>query len=150
MMTRKIVRDFQNQLVEIFSELGIEIHYWPQANTDSSIEIQTSPNTIVLHVHESSSDQTWWGLNMNQLEILKRSDVNWYVVLLDHTIDEGYIFSPRDVIQNEDRWYIGQKEGAYKVHKHRIPVKLRFHNFDELLIRVMENTALAVKSEIKK
>jgi hypothetical protein len=132
-----------DQFLQLFREYAAR-HWllassWPGARRFSPNVVRLSeiPSDILLYVKDRSDPPGFWGLNEPQLHEIRRSGLQWYVVLLVGAEEDAYLL-PSEFVDHaiaEDRW--SRDSHDYKVHEGaELDGAERFRSFDELFARL--------------
>jgi len=106
--------------------------------TANLLEIATSPRRTVLYVKDRSEPPGFWGLNESQLNALRQSNIDWHVVLLVGSGENGYVLSSEQVekaIQSR-KW--SRSDTDWKIHEGpELSGAFRFNVFQDLFNKVL-------------
>ena len=115
-----IVSEFRSQFAVELVAQGVTEKRWSGATrkSDHMLELNTKPGRTILYIKESNKDPGFWGLTRNQLEALRTSTLDWYVILLLRSSTSGYLLSSGQVERRiDDGRFELSGDGDHKVNE---------------------------------
>jgi len=137
----EISREFISLLKQAGEARGFRCSPWYGGTRRISrniIEILGSLNCLV-YFKVRSGEPLRWGVTVNRIEELNRSDKKWFIVLLYESPETGYLLSSDDVNRYRSIWALG-RDGDYKVGPGSyLQFNRPFNSFAEFVVRLINS-----------
>jgi len=139
-----LLRPFVHKLERAAAQRSGSVATWEGGGarkTSNILEVVPMPRAapLLLYVKTRSESGGFWGLRKNQMDALRGSGRNWFVVLLIGPGETGYVLSSDQVERSitERKWSFGHA-GDYKVHEnHEIKGAAEFNDWKALIASVI-------------
>jgi hypothetical protein len=131
---------FADRLARRCKGHGLRAGRWGGASrrTGNVLEIIARPRSTVLYVKDRSEPPGFWGLNESQLDSLRQSRSDWYVILLVGSAEQGYLLTSEQVERaiSTRKWSFSTTD--WKIHEgSELAGAYRFNSFETLFDEVL-------------
>ena len=136
MSTSKVIQ-FTSALESECKSRKLKVGRWHGGSRDTSnlVQVEGTATKRLLYVKDRSEDPGFWGLNENQLNKLRSSGLEWFVILLVGQSETGYLLTAAEVERGTGSWSRGGSD--FKVHEgQEISGGFRFASFSDAFTRL--------------
>jgi hypothetical protein len=126
--------NFKEEIWKLARQCGISALRWHpphgHKSTENLRELVGPAGRRLLYVKESDG-HGFWGVNVNHVNALNKSQEKWSLVLLQDA-GSGYLLPAAEVNSAIKVWSLQSSKGEYKVHERELSHRFVFHSVDEV------------------
>lgn len=132
-MDDELLSQFKKYLKERFKKLDYQVRIWEGGTRRNRniIEVVAGQQSRLIYTKVSNKKgQAFWGISRSQLNAIEQHDGDSVIILLDASINSGYILSTGQVKGQE--WSSNQDNSEYKIRPYMLKRNTFLEKFEAL------------------